>query len=53
MTEENQKLLEAAKPLIKLLAENYNPHTTAIVTSTEVELVAGVAVMRTDEFLTD
>jgi len=33
---------EAAKPLIKYLCENHNPHVTAIVTGTSIELVGGV-----------
>jgi ethanolamine utilization protein EutA (predicted chaperonin) len=30
-----------AKPLIKFLAENTNPHTSVIVTSNDAELVVG------------
>ena len=33
---------EAAKPMIKYLAQNHHPHTTAIVTATGVEIVDGV-----------
>ena len=44
-TEQAQKelreLTDSAKPLIKLLAENYHPHHTVIVTSTGVELLEG------------
>lgn len=43
----------AVKPLIKYLAENHSPHTTLIVTSNSAELVEGVAVVNTNEFLTD
>jgi hypothetical protein len=39
---------EAAKPLIKWLAENVHPHHTVIVTSTNAELS-----FPTDEFLKD
>lgn len=35
-------LREAALPLIKYLNENYNPHVTAIVTPTSVELFEGI-----------
>lgn len=43
----------AAKPLMKYLAENKHPHTTAIVSANRVELVEGVATFSTDEFLVD
>lgn len=36
------ELQNAAEPLIKYLCENHNPHVTAIVTSTSVELVEGL-----------
>ncbi len=44
---------EAVKPLMKWLCENTNPHTTAIVTGTTAELVEGVQVVNTEEFLID
>lgn len=44
---------EAVKPLMKWLCENTHPHTTAIVTATVAELVEGVKVVSTDEFLID
>lgn len=50
---ENNALLEAAKPLIKYLAENHHPHIKAIVTSTEVEILEGLAINGTEEFLVD
>ena len=31
-----------ARPLLKYLAENHHPHTTAIITSTSIELVEGI-----------
>lgn len=49
----NDELLEAAKPLIKYLAENHHPHVTAIVTATEVQLVEELATRYTEEFLVD
>ena len=44
---------EAVKPLMKWLCENKHPHTTAIVTGNVAELVEGVEVVKTDEFLVD
>ncbi|APS35504.1 MULTISPECIES: hypothetical protein [Serratia] len=44
---------EAAKPLIKWLAENVHPHHTAIVTSNRAELLMGESVINTDEYLKD
>lgn len=44
---------EAVKPLMKWLCENKNPHTTAIVTGNLAELVEGIEVVNTDEFLID
>lgn len=35
------KLEEAAKPLLKLLDEDYSPHTTVIINSRNVQLVEG------------
>ena len=46
-------MLEAAKPLIKYIAENYHPHVTVIVTNNSVELLEGVMQANTDEFLKD
>lgn len=36
---ELKKLLEAARPLLKLLCEDYHSHHTVIVTSISVELL--------------
>lgn len=47
------KLEEAAKPLIKLLAENCHPHCTAIVTSTGAEILEGLCAFNTQEFIVD
>jgi hypothetical protein len=44
---------EAAKPLIKWLAENVHPHHTAIVTSNSAELLEGSMSFPTNEFLKD
>lgn len=51
--EQSEQLLEAAKPLIQWLNDNGHPHTTAIVTTTDVEVMEGIATMRTTEFIKD
>lgn len=56
ITDSNKKLAsfeEASKPLIKWLAENVNPHHTAIVTNIDVELVSTERSFSTEEFLRD
>ena len=44
-TKQNKQIVddftEIVKPLIKYMAENYNPHTTLIITSTNAELLEG------------
>ena len=49
----NITLLEAAKPLIKYLNDNYHPMCTAIVTLTNVEILEGIECDNTDEFIKD
>jgi hypothetical protein len=44
------KLISVTKPLIKYLSDNYNPHTTAIVTTTGVKLVQDVMGGKVEEF---
>lgn len=44
---------EAVKPLIKWLNENKHPHTYIFVTCTSAELVEGVEVVNTEEFVID
>lgn len=44
---------EAAKPLIKFLCENFNPHTTVIVTPTGAEVLSGSASVQVTEFVKD
>jgi hypothetical protein len=51
--EQQQQMLDAAKPLIKWLNENCHPHCTAHVDQNTVELTEGIATNRTDEFLRD
>ena len=48
-----KEMLDAAKPLIKWMNENCNPHCVALVDCTTVELTSGVATARTTEFLKD
>lgn len=48
-----RELLEAAKPLIKWMAENCHPHCIARVNQVSVELLVSVASRRTQEFLKD
>ena len=43
----------AARPLIKYLAENYNPHTVVIVDAVSAELFDGTRSYVTEEFLKD
>ena len=51
--EQQQAMLEAAKPLIKWMNENCHPHCTAHVDQNNIELTEGIATNRTDEFLRD
>lgn len=51
--EQTAQFEEAAKPLMKFLAENFNPHVKAIVESDSAEMVEGVATVRCDDFITD
>ncbi|MBI6183419.1 hypothetical protein JEQ07_23870 [Serratia proteamaculans] len=44
---------EAAKPLIKWLAENVHPHHTAIVDQSSAELLMGQQRVATQEFVKD
>jgi hypothetical protein len=54
MNEEQKKAFEsAAKPLMKYLAENHNPHTSIILTSSECEILEGIQSIVTEEFIKD
>ncbi|WP_186378104.1 hypothetical protein [Yersinia kristensenii] len=53
MSEKQISFEEASKPLIKWLAENVNPHHTAIVTNIDAELVSTECSFSTEEFLKD
>ena len=41
MTTKSAKLKKACENLLKLLNEEYNPHTKVIVTATSIELLSG------------
>ncbi|KNA29527.1 hypothetical protein ACO03_11535 [Pantoea ananatis] len=54
MSDEKMKSFEeAAKPLIKWLAENEHPHHTAIITSVHAELLESKISFPTMEFIKD
>ncbi|EKZ9478273.1 hypothetical protein RS404_002735 [Klebsiella oxytoca] len=53
MDEKSLGFEEAARPLIKWLAENENPHHEVIVTSTEATLVSYERTFKTQEYLKD
>lgn len=54
LTDDQQKLKDAAAPLIKYLCENWHPHASAIVTPTGVELVeANLTVQNIHEFIVE
>lgn len=42
MTTQEQTFEDAARPLIKWLAENKNPHAKVIVTPTDAQLLDGI-----------
>jgi hypothetical protein len=48
-----EEMLEAAKPLMKWLAENFHPHTMAIVHASRIELLEGIATNSTLEYVDD
>lgn len=49
----NEKLLEAAKPLIKYLSENWHPHVVCIVDATTAQVFEGQQLVKTTEYLRD
>ena len=54
MDEEKRKEFEAlAKPLIKFLNDNTNPHTKIIIDCTSGEIVSGETAFYTKEFIKD
>ena len=50
---QRDEMLEAAKPLMKWLAENFNPHMMAIVHAADIELLEGIATSGTLEYVDD
>lgn len=54
MSEEQQKQFEeVVRPVMKWMAENQHPHTYLIIRSNVAELVEGIEVISTDEYLVD
>ena len=51
--EKQTSFLEAAKPLIKWMSENCNPHHITIVSCIDAELLSGEMCVKTTEFLKD
>ena len=49
----HEAFANAAEPLMKLLAENYNPHVVAIINATGAELLTGELTHNTEKFLVD
>jgi len=54
LTEAQQKEFEnAVRPLIAFLNANCHPHVSVIVDCTNAELLEGVAMFRTEDYLRD
>lgn len=52
--EQNEKFLEAAKPLIKFMNDEcHHPHVSVVVTINEAELFEGVARVMRSDFIKD
>ena len=51
-TKQNE-FAEAAKPLIKFIADNFHPHVTVIVDCSSAEMLEGICSFRTEEFIKD
>jgi hypothetical protein len=49
--EQNDEMLEAAKPLMKWLNENCHPHCTISIDQNTIKLVEDIACNKADEFL--
>jgi 2'-5' RNA ligase len=45
--------LEACKPLMKYLSENYHPHVTVIIDGTRAELVEGLKTAKCEDYIRD
>ena len=42
-----------SRPLIKFISENFHPHTDVILDSVHAEILEGVMVFHTEDYLTD
>lgn len=51
--EQREEMLEAAKPLIQFLNTHGNPHVYILVDTISAQLLEGIAVVRTLEYLKD
>lgn len=51
--EQTKEFEEAAKPLIKWMAENLHPHHVAIVENTGAQLLEGKAIARVVDYIKD
>lgn len=51
--EQVDELREAAKPLVKFLNDNCNPHCKVIVEADRAEIVCGSAMVKIEEFIKD
>ena len=51
--DQNDELLEVAKPLIKWLNENCHPHCSATVDCGSVRLAEDIATNKTEEYIKD
>jgi hypothetical protein len=51
--EQQNEMLEAAKPLMKWMNDNCHPHCKAVVEQAHIELVEGIATHGTLEFVKD
>lgn len=51
--DKSEELKKAAAPLIKFINDNCHPHVKAIVETDRVELLEGVALEITHEFIKD
>ena len=50
---DENSFLEAAKPLMKYLCENYHPHVTVIIDGTRAQLVEGLKTVGCDDYIRD
>ncbi len=50
---QRHEMLEAAKPLIKWMNDNFHPHGVAMVDQGGVELTESICIETTNEFIQD